>query len=118
MGYHVVEIGLEPTVSTDNPMYVDRTDEHDIQKIARIIEGADVFLGVDSAFAHLANCLGIYGILIFGKYKYFDKPMMYTGRYATGENATIIFAEKDQPAESVTVDTVFNTFKIRCLKNE
>ena len=113
-GYSVIEVGLEPQVSFKNEKYYDYTSVNDIQKIGKIIEGAFCFIGVDSAFAHLANCVGTYGILIFGKYKYFDKPMMYTGDYSNGTNATILFAENDQPAADVAVDDVFWTFKVKC----
>ncbi len=116
MGYKVVEVGLDPQVSIRNPGYLDMTNVHDIQRIGRIIEGAECFFGVDSAFAHLANCVGTYGILIFGKYKYFDRPMMYTGDYATGVNSTIIFARDDQAAEAVSVDEVMGAFEIKAAR--
>ncbi len=114
LGYNVVEIGLEPMISIENPHYIDMTSEHDIHNIARIIEDANAFIGIDSAFAHLANCLDVYGILIFGKYKYFDRPMMYTGNYANGKRSTIIFADNDQNADKVSVEQVYGTFQMKC----
>ena len=101
-------------IGIDDPHYIDMTSEHNIHNIARIIEDADAFIGIDSAFAHLANCLDVYGILIFGKYKYFDKPMMYTGNYANGKRSTIIFADGDQNADGVSVEQVYGTFKMKC----
>lgn len=110
-GYYVIEVGLEPQITLKNEKYFDFTKVHDVQKIGKIIENAFCFIGIDSAFAHLANCVGTYGILIFGKYRSFDRPMAYTGDYSTGVNATIIFAEKNQPAVEVSVNDVFEAFK-------
>jgi hypothetical protein len=53
------------------------------------------------------DCFGVYGILIFGKYKYFDHPMMYTGGYTDGSRAVILYAEDNLPAREIPVDTVF-----------
>lgn len=108
-GFDVVEIGLESVVKSRNPKYHDCSDIHDLQQIAAIVKGASCFIGIDSGFAHLANCLDVYGILIFGKYKTFDYPQVYSGRYKDGTNATILYAENDVAA-AVEQEDVFNTF--------
>ena len=77
--------------------------------IAAIIKGACCFIGIDSGFAHFANCLDVYGILIFGKYKTFDYPMVYSGKYKDGSNATIIYADQ-KPAAEVEESKVLEVF--------
>lgn len=111
LGYSVVEIGMEPIVRSSDKRYYDGTKIRNFQTIAQIVKQAVCFIGVDSAFAHIANCFGVYGILIFGKYKYFHHPMMYTGGYADGSRAAILFAEGDLPAREIPVDTVFGEFQ-------
>lgn len=108
-GYSIIEVGMQAQVSVKNKEYIDCTDIRDIQVIAKIIESADFFFGIDSSFAHVANCFNIPGVLIFGKYKYFDKPMMYTGGYAS-TNAKIIYARDNGTAADVTVNEVMNAF--------
>lgn len=108
-GVDVIEIGLEPVVKSKNLKYHDCSDIHDLQQIAAIVKGASCFIGIDSGFAHLANCLDIYGILIFGKYKTFDYPQVYSGKYKDGTNATILYADKNVAA-TVEEERVFAAF--------
>ena len=109
-GYSVVEIGLKPVIKGVMPMYVDKTTENDLQVIARIIERASCFIGVDSGFAHFANALGIPGIVILGRYKNFNYPMPYTGNYAKGIHSELVYAEHDF-ARTVPVGKVLGAFK-------
>lgn len=108
-GYDVVEIGLEPVVKNKNMQYHDCSHIHDLQQIAAIVSRASCFIGIDSGFAHLANCLDIYGILIFGKYKNFDYPQPYSGKYKDGTNVTMIYAEKNVAA-AVEEQEVYDAF--------
>ncbi|WP_051216903.1 glycoside hydrolase family 99-like domain-containing protein [Butyrivibrio fibrisolvens] len=121
-GVHVVELGLEPIIRNRDEHYHDLTDIHDLQQIAKIIQNAQCFIGVDSGFAHFANAFGVYGILIFGKYKNFSKPMMYTGAYKDGSNANIIYADNDAFASEVEEKKVLNAYLQKfmpdCLKND
>ena len=108
-GYDILEIGFDAVIKSHNPRYHDCTSIRDLQQIAAMIRGADCFFGVDSGFAHMANCLGVYGILIFGKYKNFDYPMVYTGGYNDGSNANVIYANA-APAATVDQSRVFDAF--------
>lgn len=105
-GYFVVEIGLKPIISSKLIEYIDSTYIHDIQTIAQIIKDADIFIGCDSGFAHIANCYNKKAILLFGKYRRFDKPMPYTGYYAIQKENTIIYAHNDS-VKSLSVDEVY-----------
>lgn len=85
-----IEVGLSATISG-----IDNCDSRfcgktTLLEVAQIIQGADLFIGVDSAFAHFANALSVPGVVLLGKYKNFDKYMPYTGNYANGINAEII----------------------------
>lgn len=112
-GYAVVEIGLAPVVQSASPQYFDCTDVNRFQQIAQIVKRASGFIGIDSAFAHLANCYGIPGILIYGRYKNFNHYNPYTGVYGSGEGATMVFADNNELAREVRVEQVVSAFDAR-----
>lgn len=105
-GITVLEVGLDNVVESKSKAYYNCTYIHDIQKIALILKNADAFIGIDSMFSHMANCFDIPAVLIFGKYKYFNKPCMYSGNYGHGKNIKIVWAENDGVASEVSVTKV------------
>jgi ADP-heptose:LPS heptosyltransferase len=106
-GVHVVEVGLQPVVSSYNPLYHDMTHIRSIQTIGYVISKTRFFFGVDSAFAHIANALRINGLIIMGQYRAFTDHVPYTGYYATGH----IVRKKFEPANSVSVDDVIALYR-------
>lgn len=106
-GYTVVEIGLEPIISSKSKKYTDCTNLHDIQTIAQIIKDADIFIGCDSGFSHIANCYKKKAILLLGKYRRFSRPMPYTGYYAIQKENTILYAHNDG-VQSLSVEEVYD----------
>lgn len=105
-GYEVIEIGLEAIIHSQSKKYIDCTNIHDIQAVAKIIKEAEVFVSVDSGFAHLANCYRKEAVLLFGNYKNFKRPIPYTGFYAHQRENTILYAE-DGNIKSLDVDKVY-----------
>ncbi len=89
-GYHVAEIGLKSNNTIKHPRYLDFCGQYSILQTAEIIHYADYFIGIDSGPAHLANAVGTYGILLFGKLNNFDTYMPYSGDYQSGKNACLI----------------------------
>lgn len=78
-----------------------------ILETAEVIRKAEVFIGVDSGPAHLANAAGTFGILLLGRYRAFDRYLPYSGRYGDGSNAILLFS--DGPAAEISVDQVFRS---------
>jgi ADP-heptose:LPS heptosyltransferase len=112
LGYSVVELGTEAVVKIKNSSYYDCTHISDFQISACIIKDADFFIGIDSLFAHIANCFNVYGILIFSHYFFgFTRPMPYTGNYANGTTASILYAESKQEAREIPFKTVYEEFR-------
>lgn len=110
-GVHIVEVGFEPIVKTDDPKYHDLTKLRDLQVIAELIRHAQCLISIDSGFAHFANALGVYGILIFGAYKNFEHPRMYSGSYGDGTNAAVLYPEKPEDhALCVDVEQVYEAY--------
>lgn len=105
-GYYVVEIGLEPIITSESERYIDCTYIHDIQIIAQVIKGADIFVSGDSGFAHIANCYRKEAVLLMGKYRDFNAPMPYTGYYALEKESNIMYANGSS-VHSLEVDQVY-----------
>ncbi|MDR1941595.1 MAG: hypothetical protein LBQ47_04645 [Endomicrobium sp.] len=106
-GINIVEVGV--SASFDGlKNYTPATNLPLIQDSAAVLSKADLFIGIDSSFAHIANALNIAGIILLGKYKNFEKYMPYSGNYQNGVNSKIIYAPKGLPAKDITVEEVYN----------
>jgi heptosyltransferase III len=89
-GVAVVEIGLKSQNRINDNGYIDLCGSLSILETAEVIRRARYFVGIDSGPSHLANAVGTYGILLFGKLDHFDFYQTYSGGYGDGTNATII----------------------------
>lgn len=98
-GYSVVEIGLKSANTVANKAYYDCCGRLSILQTAEVIRRADYFVGIDSGPAHLANAVGTFGFLLFGKLNNFDGYMPYSGAYQTGQNARMINQNEKTCAE-------------------
>jgi len=89
--FNVVEVGLDSALSgfTD-PLFTSLCGRLSLMETAEVIRQANVFAGVDSGPAHLANAVGTYGIILLGQYREFSGYMPFSGGYADGSNATIL----------------------------
>lgn len=106
-GYHLVEIGLQKTIKSGSHKYHDLTHVTNFQELATVIKNSALFIGVDSGFAHIANCFEIPACIIMGKYKTFDYPMPYTGFLRENQKKYIIYANK-APASTIKEQDVLN----------
>jgi heptosyltransferase-3 len=89
-GYSVAEIGLKSNNNIRHSHYLNLCGQFSILQTAEIIRRADYFIGIDSGPSHLANAVGTYGILLFGKLNTFDTYMPYSGDYQNTKNAQFI----------------------------
>lgn len=89
-GFQVVEVGLKSNNNTTHPHFYDFCGQFSILQTAEIIRYARFFIGIDSGPAHLANAVGTFGVLLFGKLNNFDNYMPFSGNYQNGTNARII----------------------------
>ncbi len=111
-GYHIIEIGMERIVTISDNYYHDYTDIRDLQKIAYIIKNCSCFIGIDSGFAHIANCFEKYSILLFGKYLRFSNYNIYSGNYKIFNKCTIIYCNNSYTKyiPAIIVCKVFKSF--------
>ncbi len=103
-GYAVAEVGLKPRVPIVHKNFHNYCGKLTLQEIAALIKKSKLFVGIDSAFAHFANAVETPGVILLGHYRDFKKYMPYSGRYKTGENATVLHYDgnvKDIPTSLV-----------------
>ncbi len=82
-----------------------------ILETAELIRRAVLFIGIDSGPAHLANAVETFGIILLGKHRDFQRYMPYTGGYADGTNADLIYSST-APAD-IAVERVFRAVERR-----
>lgn len=99
LNIEVVEIGLKSQMTIDNLRYHNLCGNYSLIETAEIIKRATFYIGIDSGPAHLANAVGTYGVLLFGKLNTFEVYMPYSGKYEDGSNAQLIIKEKGTCSE-------------------
>jgi ADP-heptose:LPS heptosyltransferase len=107
----VVEVGLAPLVQSNDQRYLNLCGKLSILQTAEVIRRAAVFIGIDSGPAHLANAVGAPGVILLGHYRWYTRYMPYSGAYACGEQATILYA--DGPASTLPVERVIQAVNDR-----
>ena len=102
-GLPLVEVGASATVV--HSAVRDLCGRLSFLETAEVIRRANLFIGIDSGPAHLANAVGTPGVILLGQYRKFKKYMPYTGRYADGSGAIVLHSVKGAASE-LTVDIV------------
>ncbi len=108
-GFFVIEIGLESKFDYERDGYINLCGKHSLQQLAYLIKKSFLFIGIDSAFAHIANALNVPGIILLGYYRAFRKYIPYSGKYKKGENAIII--QYDEYLKNLPFETVRNAIE-------
>jgi heptosyltransferase III len=120
----VVELGLSPT---QNSKVIDLCGKLTVLETAETIRRAQLFVGVDSGPAHLANAVGARGIILLGRYKHYENYMPFSGNYENAQSAEVLRADgpiSDLPVENVvasierTIHNVIARAKARSNLNE
>lgn len=109
-----VEVGLISVVTGCENCITQFCGKTTLLEVAEIIKSADLFIGVDSAFAHFANALSVSGVVLLGSYRNFDTYMPYTGNYANNVNSVIL--HHHGPVEKLPVEQVVDAIKDLYLK--
>jgi heptosyltransferase III len=109
LGLAVVEVGLERIL--DPCLGPNLCGRLTILETAEVIRRSEVFVGIDSGPAHLANAVATYGIILLGKYFNFSTYMPYSGAYNEIENCRIIRAQG--AVSNIPVDEVFEALASR-----
>ena len=96
-----IEVGLQSVLGGEIGRLCGRLS---ILQTAELIGRAQLFIGIDSGPAHLANAAGTPGVILLGHYNHYRRYLPYSGGYGDGSNATVI--HHDGPAADIAVETV------------
>lgn len=110
-GFPIIEVGLRPEVLDPPSGYRSLCGQLSLLETAEVIRRAEVFIGIDSGPAHLANAVGTYGIIIMGHFRDYRRYQPFSGGYARGEGGIILYA--DGPASSLKCDRVLEALERR-----
>lgn len=111
---HVIEVGTVPhIIGSDTVQQRSLSGKLSILETAEVIRRAELFVGIDSGPAHLANAVGTPGVILLGHYKNFRSYMPYSGLYATELGATILRA--NGPVADLSLDDVIQAVDLRLL---
>ncbi|PWJ58542.1 heptosyltransferase-3 [Dyadobacter jejuensis] len=101
----IIEIGLRSNLTVTSDRYINLAGQLSILETAAVIEKAIYFIGLDSGPSHLANALGVPGLLLMGALNNFGDYNPYSGGYGDQSNATFI-KELGQPCSAMSFDFV------------
>jgi heptosyltransferase III len=107
----IIEIGLKSTISLQNDNCVDLCGKLNLIETAAVIKNANLFMGIDSGPAHIANALKQSSIILLGKYRNITNYMPFSGNFANGINSKIIYDSKLKCSE-IDVETVLSAFDL------
>jgi heptosyltransferase III len=109
----VVEIGNRSVINSDAAANViNLCGKLKILETSEIIRRSRLFVGVDSGPAHLANAVGVSGIILLGrKYKPVSRYLPYSGNYADSSKADLIYS--DNLAADIGVEEVYQAVRRR-----
>lgn len=105
-GWHVVEIGTLKIVSSDSINYHDMSGNRSFQEIALIVRGASIYVGIDSGFAHMANCFEIPSVMLQGHYRNYDIYNPYSGYFPRSGKMRFVRAPSGKRAEAIPYESV------------
>ncbi|MFN4145383.1 MAG: glycosyltransferase family 9 protein [Runella sp.] len=89
-GFYVAEIGLKNVVEIKSSNYLNLCGRFTILQTAEIIRHAQLYIGIDSGPAHLANAVGTFGIILLGKLNDFETYQPYSGKYLHSNHARLL----------------------------
>ena len=90
----VIEVGTVPNViKSDAVRRRSLSGKLTVHETAEVIRRAELFVGIDSGPAHLANAVGTPGVILLGRYHKFASYMPYSGLYAAEAGATLLRAD-------------------------
>lgn len=113
-GFHVVEIGLRAQIKSETTMFIDLCGKLSFTELACVIKQSQLFIGVDSAFAHFANALDVENMLILlGDLHDFKNYVPYSGLSESQLKEIII--RQHGPLRDLPVGTVVDRVKPKLL---
>jgi heptosyltransferase-3 len=91
----IIEVGVASALAgrLEESSYIDLCGRPSILETAEVIRRSQVFIGIDSGPAHLANALGTFGVVLLGAWLDFERYQPYSGSYADESGAVLIHSK-------------------------
>jgi len=105
-GAVIAELGMRPIVKTNNERFITLESVNNLQLIYQIVKRADLLIGIDSSFMHMANACGTRSVVIMGRLNNFSYHCPYSGRFWNGDGITFVRAGDGEESSAVNVSDV------------
>jgi ADP-heptose:LPS heptosyltransferase len=105
-GLTIVELGLVPTMAGQTTGVVQLCGRTTLLEMAEVIRRAEVFVGVDSGPAHLANAVGTPSVVLLGQLAQFERYNPFSGRFGE-EDGVILVQNENEPAAAISAERVY-----------
>lgn len=79
----IVELGTPP-MFPDHPTILPLNNRLELDLQAALVSRANLFIGVDSGFAHIANAAQVESLVIMGRHRHFIDRMPFSGPWEQG----------------------------------
>jgi heptosyltransferase III len=109
--FKVVQIGIVDKLHFKNKNYYDFCGKLSLIETAEVIKKSKIFIGIDSGPAHIANAVGAKSVILLGKYREIVNYMPFSGNFANGINAKIIYNSKIECSE-IEIAEVLTTLQL------
>ena len=103
-GFPVVEVGLDPVLGAQTPGVMGLCGKLSLLETAEVIRRATLFVGIDSAPAHIANAFVCPSVILLGSYKRFARYMPFSGHLS--ERAREMVIQWPAPCREIPVSEV------------
>lgn len=88
--WKIIEIGTTRQLDLNIPQYIDYTGIKPLAELTGLIKNAELFIGVDSAFAHVANALEKESLILLGHYANFTHYLPYSGFFQKKQKQMLV----------------------------
>lgn len=87
----IIEIGSEKKITITSERIFDHTGKKELSEMGILINHCNLFVGIDSSFAHFANALEKNSLIFIGTHGKFQNYMPYSGWMQQHSNEMIIY---------------------------
>jgi len=102
----IAELGMTPVVNLKDARFVTLETIKDLQFIYQVIKNAELIIGIDSSFMHMANASGTKAVSIMGRLDQFSHHCPYSGRFWDGNGITFVRAGEGDESPAVEISDV------------
>jgi CDP-glycerol glycerophosphotransferase (TagB/SpsB family)/ADP-heptose:LPS heptosyltransferase/predicted O-methyltransferase YrrM len=108
----IVEVGHQSVLNKNkNISFINLCGGSTILQTAEVIRRAKIFIGIDSAAAHLANASQTYGIILLGEYRAFKNYIPYSGDYGKNINSELVYSAQGATSEIPVIKVLYSIEK-------